>query len=79
MKGKSCSTHLVNVPKASTSPTNIDPDHFNEHSDPVYVNMVGVKEINRKKASYLILHWCRFQESEELGGKFQVSYCSVES
>ena len=31
MKGKSCSTHLVNVPEASTSPTNFDPNYFNEH------------------------------------------------
>ena len=47
MKGKS--THLVNVPKASTSSTNSEPDYFNEHGDPVYAHMVHVKEINREK------------------------------
>ena len=47
MKGKS--THLVNVPKASTSSTNSEPDYFNEHGDPVYAHMVNVKEINWKK------------------------------
>ena len=47
MKGKS--THLVNVPEASTSSTSSDPDYFNEHGDPVYTHMVGVREINRKK------------------------------
>ena len=38
MKGKS--THLVNIPKASTSSTNSEPDYFNEHGDPVYAHMV---------------------------------------
>ena len=47
MKGKS--THLVNVPKASTSSTNSEPDYSNEHGDPVYAHMVIVKEINGKK------------------------------
>ena len=47
MKGK-CSTHLVNMPEASTSS---EPDYFNEHGDPVYAHahMVSVKEINCKK------------------------------
>ena len=45
MKGK-CSTHLVNIPEAYTSP---EPDYFNEHGDPVYAHMVNVKEINRMK------------------------------
>ena len=47
MNGKS--THLVNVPKASTSSADSQPDYFNEHSDPVYAHMVSVKEINHKK------------------------------
>ena len=47
MKGKS--THLVNVPKASTSSTGSEPNHFNKHGGPVYAHMVDVKEINRKK------------------------------
>ena len=49
MKGKF--THLVNVPKDSTSPTDSQPNYFNEHGDPVYAytNMVNVKEINHKK------------------------------
>ena len=48
MHEKLCSTHLVNVPEASTSS---DPDYFNEHGDPVYAHthMVNVKEINCKK------------------------------
>ena len=45
MKGKH-STHLVNVPKASTSS---EPDYFDEYGDPVYAHMVNVKEINCKK------------------------------
>ena len=45
MKGK-CSTHLVNVPEASTSS---EPNYFNKHGDPVYAHMVNVKEINHKK------------------------------
>ena len=49
MKRKSHSTHLVNVPKASTSSTKYNPDYFNEHGDTVYAHMVGVKEINQKK------------------------------
>ena len=42
------STHLVNVPG---TPTNSDPDYFNEHEDPVYANahMVHVKETNWNK------------------------------
>ena len=47
MKGKS--THLVNVPKASTSSMDSYPDYFNKHGDPVYAHMVNVKEINCKK------------------------------
>ena len=47
MKGKS--THLVNVPKASTSSTKSEPDYFNEHGHPMYAPMVNVKEINQKK------------------------------
>ena len=42
MKGK-CSTHLVNVPKASTSSTS-DPDYYNEHGNPVYAHMVNVQD-----------------------------------
>ena len=49
MKGKPCSTHLVNVSKASTSSTNSDPDYYNEHGDPVYAHIVNVKENNWKK------------------------------
>ena len=49
MKGK-CSTHLVNVPKASTSSTS-DPDYYNEHSDPVYAHMVNVQD---NKCKHLI-------------------------
>ena len=45
MKGK-CSTHLVNVPEASTSS---EPDYFNKHSNLVYTHMVSVKEIIYKK------------------------------
>ena len=45
MKGKH-STHLVNVPEASTSS---EPNYFNEHGDPVYAHMASVKEINCKK------------------------------
>ena len=45
MKGKH-STHLVNIPEASTSS---EPDYFNKHGDPVYAHMVNVKEINHKK------------------------------
>ena len=45
MKGN-CSTHLVNVSKASTSS---EPNYFNEHGDPLYAHMVNVKEINHKK------------------------------
>ena len=47
MKRKS--THLGNVPKASTSSTNSEPDYFNEHGDPVYAHMVNVNEIHWKK------------------------------
>ena len=42
MKGKH-STHLVNVPKDSISSTS-DPDYYNEHSDPVYANMVNIQD-----------------------------------
>ena len=49
MKGK-CSTHLVNVPKASTSSTS-DPDYYNEHGDPVYAHMVNVQD---NKCKHLI-------------------------
>ena len=46
MKGK-CSTHLVNVPKASTSSTS-DPDYYNEHHDPIYAHMVNVQDNKHK-------------------------------
>ena len=42
MKGKH-STHLVNVPEASTSSTS-DPDYYNEHGDPVYAHMVNIQD-----------------------------------
>ena len=77
MKGKS--THLVNVPDTSTNSTDSQLDYFNEHGDPVYAHMVNVKEINWEKASNSIPHQCRLQESEELDGTFQVSYCSAET
>ena len=46
------STHLVNIPGASTTSTGSADyrlDYFNEHGDPVYVHMVHAKEINQKK------------------------------
>ena len=50
MKGK-CSTHLVNVPEASTSSTS-DPDNYDEHRDlPVYAHMVNVQD---NKCNHLI-------------------------
>ena len=49
MKGK-CSTHLVNVPEASSSSTS-DPDYYNEHGDPVYAHMVNVSD---NKCKHLI-------------------------
>ena len=58
MKGK-C-THLVNVPEASTSSTNSEPDYFNEHGDPVYAHMVNVKKTNKKKILFNS-HWCRLR------------------
>ena len=61
MKEKSCSTHLVNVPRASTSSTHSDPDDFNEHGDTLYAHMVKVKEINWKR------HLIRFPFSTDLG------------
>ena len=64
MKGKS--THLVNVPEASTSSTDSHPDYFNEHGDPVYAHMVNVKEINRKKHLIQFPISVDFKESEEL-------------
>ena len=56
MKGK-CSTHLVNVPEASTSS---ESNYFNEHGDPMYAHMVSVKEINCKE------HLIQFQISTDL-------------
>ena len=46
------STHLVNVPEASTSS---EPDYINEYGNPVYAHMVDVKEINHKKHLILFL------------------------
>ena len=43
------STHLVNIPGASTTSTgsaDYQPDYFNKHGDPVYAHMVHAKEIN---------------------------------
>ena len=48
MKGK-CSTHLVNVPKASNNSTSGEPDYYNEHGDPVYPHMISVQDQNQKK------------------------------
>ena len=76
MKGKS--THLVNVPDASTSSTDSQLDYFNEHGDPVYAHahMVNVKEINCKKH---LIQFNRLRKSEELNVMFhQVSCCSAE-
>ena len=47
LKGKS--THLVNVPKVTTSSSDSQPNYFNEHGDLVYAHMVDAKEINCKK------------------------------
>ena len=58
MKGK-CSTHLVNVPEASTNYTS-DPDYYNEHGDPVYAHMVNIQD---NKCKHLI----QFPISTELG------------
>ena len=43
MKGK-CSTHLVNVPRASNNSTSSEPDYYNEYGDPVYAHMVSVQD-----------------------------------
>ena len=48
MKGGKCSTHLVNVPKASNSSTG-EPDYYNEHGDPVYAHMVNANDNNKCK------------------------------
>ena len=49
MKGK-CSTHLVNVPKASNNSTSTgELDYYNEYGDPVYAHMVSVQGQNWKK------------------------------
>ena len=58
MKGR-CSTHLVNVPKASNSSTG-EPDYYNEHRDPVYAHMVSVNENNKCK------HWIQYLISTSL-------------
>ena len=50
MKGKH-STHLVNVPEASSSSTG-EPNKYNEHGNPVYAHMVSVND--RKKCKHLI-------------------------
>ena len=52
MKGKH-STHLVNVPEASTSSTS-NPDYYNEHIDPVYAHMVSVSDNIHNKHNHLI-------------------------
>ena len=69
----------MNVPKASTSSTNSEPDYFNENGDPVYSHMVNVKETNRKK------HLIQFPINVDLEKVrnsmehfHQVSYCSAE-
>ena len=46
MKGK-CSTHLMNVPKASSSSTS-EPDYYNGHRDPVFAHIVSENENNHK-------------------------------
>ena len=69
MKGKS--THLVNVPEASTSSTNSEPDYFNEHGDPVYAHMVNVKETNQKK------HLIQFLISVDLEKVRNLMECST--
>ena len=48
MKRGKCSTHLVNVPKASNSSTG-EPDYYNEHGDPVYAHLVSVNDNNKCK------------------------------
>ena len=49
VKGKH-STHLVNIPEASTSSTS-DPDYYNEYGDPVYAHMANVQD---SKCKHLI-------------------------
>ena len=49
MKGNH-SIHLVNVPEASNSFTNV-PDYYNKHGDPVYAHMVNVQD---NKCKHLI-------------------------
>ena len=53
MKGKS--SHLVNVPEASSGSTNFDLDYYNEHGDPVYAHMVSTLEsIQNNQKKHLI-------------------------
>ena len=43
-----CSTHLVNVSKASISSTSY-PDYYNEHGNPMYAHILNVQENNHRK------------------------------
>ena len=76
MKGKH-STHLANVPEASNNSTSGEPDYYNKHGDPVYAHMVSIQDQNQKKKIDSVPNQYQFRESEGLGGKFQVSYCST--
>ena len=79
IKGK-CSTHLVNVSKASNSSTS-DPDYYNEHGNPVYANTINVQD---NKCKHLIQFLIGTElEKVRNSGKFhqqwKVSYSSTKS
>ena len=76
MKSKH-STHLVNVPEAANNSTSGELDYYNAHGDPVYAHMLSVQDQNQKIKVDSVPNQYQFRESEELGRKFQVSYCST--